>query len=112
MNGNILIIGDQNKQGVDLKDALKKEVHFLARLIPMNGIALNEITEKEPDLVVMNPKSSYIEIMDLYYAIKKEAAIQDMPIIVMMDESEMKSADLPSGVQEVLFRPLRIPERS
>ena len=110
MNGNILIIGDQNKQGVDLKDALKKEVHFLARLIPMNGIALNEITEKEPDLVVMNPKSSYIEIMDLYYAIKKEAAIQDMPIIVMMDESEMKSADLPSGVQEVLFRPLRIPE--
>jgi DNA-binding response OmpR family regulator len=27
-----------------------------------------------------------------------------------MDENEMKSADLPSGIQEVLYRPLRIPE--
>ena len=27
-----------------------------------------------------------------------------------MDESEMKTADLPSGIQEVLYRPLRISE--
>ena len=110
MNANILIIGDQNKQGAVLKDALKKESHFLARLVPMNGIALNEITEKEPDLVVMNPRSSYVEIMDLYYAIKKEVSVQDTPIIVMIDEGEMKHADLPSGVQDVLFRPLRLAE--
>lgn len=110
MNGNILIIGDQNKQGGDLKEALKKESNFLARMIPMNGIVINEIIEKEPDLVVMNPKSSYVEIMDVYYGIKKEPQIQDIPIAVMMDESEMRQADLPSGIQEVLYRPLRLHE--
>lgn len=110
MNGNILIIGDQNKQGVDLKDALKKEAHFLARVAAMNGSAMKEITQKTPDLVVMNPKSSYLEAMDLYYAIKKEVSVQDLPIIFMMDEGEMKNADLPSGVHEVLYRPLRLAE--
>ncbi|OGW83314.1 MAG: hypothetical protein A3C47_00320 [Omnitrophica bacterium RIFCSPHIGHO2_02_FULL_51_18] len=107
MNENILIIGDQNKQGSDLRDVLKKEAHFIARLIPMNGLAANEIIEKEPDLIVMNPKSSYLEIMDVYYGIKKESRTEDIPIVVMMDEAEMKHADLPSGVHEVLYRPLR-----
>jgi len=36
--------------------------------------------------------------------------VQDIPMILLMDESEMKSADLPSGIQEVLYRPLRMPE--
>lgn len=110
MNANVLILGDQNKQGHELRDALKKEAHFVARLVPANGTALDEIIAKEPDLVVMNPRSSYVEIMDLYYGIKKEPQIQDLPIAVMMDEGEMKHADLPSGVQEVLYRPLRLAE--
>ncbi len=90
-----------------MKEALKKESHFVARVVPMNGAVIRELMDKGPDLVVMNPRSSYLEIMDVYYAIKKEPPIQDVPIIVMMDESEMKSADLPSGVQEMLYRPLR-----
>ena len=110
MVGKILIIGDQNKQGAELKDALKKETNFVTYFISKNGISMSAIVEKEPDLIVINPKSTYFEMMDLYYSIKKEQSIQDTPIILLMDENEMKLADLPSGIQEVLYRPLRMAE--
>src|SRR3989338_6333843 len=110
MIGNILIIGDQNKKGQELKEALKKETHFTLRLIAMNGISLAEAVKKEADLIVMNPKTSYLEMMDLYYAFKKDPRLQDTPIVLLMDESEMKKADLPSGIQELLYRPLRLTE--
>ena len=110
MVGNILIIGDQNKQAEPLKTALKKETDFAVRLVPLSGISINEVSEKEPDLIIFNPKGSYSEVMDLYYTFKKEPQAQDIPIILLMDENEMKSADLPSGIQEVLYRPLRLLE--
>ncbi|MBI3252547.1 MAG: response regulator transcription factor [Candidatus Omnitrophica bacterium] len=110
MVGSILIIGDQNKNGFELRDALKKETHFTAQLVSRNGLSLNTVADKEPDLVVLNPKNSYVECMDFYYSLKKEPQIEDTPIILLMDESEMKSADLPSGIQEVLYRPLRLAE--
>ncbi len=110
MIGSILIIGDQNKEGQTLKDALKKETHFAAHLIPKNALSLNAVVEKEPDLIILNPKNSYFEMIDLYYSLKKEAQAQDVPMLLLMDEAEMKSADLPSGIQEVLYRPLRLPE--
>ena len=110
MIGNILIIGDQNKQGQVLKDAIKKETHFTVRVLPINSNTLSAVIENGPDLIVMNPKAGYTEIMDLYYKMKKEAQIQDIPIALLIDESEMPSADLPSGIQELLPRPLRFPE--
>jgi DNA-binding response OmpR family regulator len=110
MVGSVLIIGDQNKQGLELRDALKKETHFAVHLITKNGLSMNAIIEKDPDLIVVNPKASYFEIMDLYYGMKKEPQIQETPILLLLDESEMKTADLPSGIQEVLYRPLRLPE--
>ncbi len=110
MVGSILIIGDQNKQGHELKEALKKETHFSSQIISKNAISLNTTVEKEPDLIILNPKNSYFEIIDLYYAIKKEPQTQDIPMLLLMDEAEMKNADLPSGIQEVLYRPIRMPE--
>lgn len=110
MVGTILIIGDQNKQGPELRDALKKETHFVAHVISKNGLSPSLVVEKDPDLLIMNPKGTYMEIMDLYYGLKKEPQIQDVPIVLLMDESEMKNADLPSGIQEVLYRPLRLAE--
>lgn len=110
MVGSILIIGDQNKAAEELKDALKKDTHFTAKVISKNGISPSVVIEKEPDLIVMNPKSSYFEVMDFYYSLKKEPQVQDTPIILLMDESEMKSADLPSGIYEVFYRPLRLVE--
>ena len=110
MVGSLMIIGDQNKQGQDLKDALKKETHFTVQAIPKNPASMNAVAEKEPDLIILNPKNSYFEMIDIYYSIKKEPQIQDTPIVLLMDENEMKSADLPSGIQEVLYRPLRMPE--
>ena len=110
MVGSILIIGDQNKQGQDLRDALKKETNFLVKMIPLNGISVDATVEIEPDLIIVNPKTSYLEIMDFYHSLKKQPQVEDSPIALLMDESEMRAADLPSGVQEVLYRPLRIPE--
>ena len=110
MTGNILIIGDQNKQGVELKEALKRDTHFSVSHLSRTGVTTAVIGEKEPELIVINPKSSYLEIMDLYYSLKKEPQTQDTPIVLLMDESEMKTADLPSGIQEVLYRPLRTAE--
>jgi two-component system, OmpR family, alkaline phosphatase synthesis response regulator PhoP len=110
MVGSILIVGDQNKQGIELKDALKKDTHFSVQVVSKNGISPNAIAEKEPDLVILNPKNTYFEIIDLYYAVKKEPQIQEVPLVLLMDENEMKTADLPSGIQEVLYRPLRMPE--
>ncbi len=110
MVGNILIIGDQNKQAQELRDAVKKETNFTVRLTSLNGTSVKAAIETEPDLIVMNPKASYLEMMDLYYAIKKDPQVQDIPIALLMDESEMRSADLPSGIQEILYRPLRMPE--
>ena len=110
MVGSILIIGDENKQGLLLKDALKKETHFSLSLISKTAISVSAIVEKAPDVIVINPKTTYFEIMDLYYSLKKEPQIIDTPIVLLMDESEMKAADLPSGIQEVLYRPLRLEE--
>jgi DNA-binding response OmpR family regulator len=110
MVGTVLIVGDQNKQGLELRDALKKDTHFAATVVQKSAISVNAIVEKQPDLIVLNPKSSYFEMIDLYYAIKKEPQIQETPIALLMDESEMKTADLPSGIQEVFYRPLRISE--
>ena len=59
MVGSILIIGDQNKQGQTLKDALRKETHFSVTLTPKNAISMNAIVEKSPDLLIFNPKTSY-----------------------------------------------------
>lgn len=110
MVGSIIIVGDQNKQGQELKDALQKETHFSTQIIPKNALALNAISEKDTDLIILNPKNAYFEIIDLYYSIKKETQIQDVPMLLLMDEAEMRNADLPSGIQEVLYRPLRISE--
>ncbi len=110
MVGTILIIGDQNKQGIELKEALKKETHFTTILVPKNGISVNAVVERDPDLIILNPKASYFELIDLYYSIKKEHQVQDTAMALLLDESEMKTADLPSGIQEVLYRPLRIAE--
>ncbi len=110
MVGTLLIIGDQNKEGQNLKDTLKKETHFAVHMVSKNGLSVSAVIEKEPDLLVLNPKNSYFEMMDFYYALKKETQIQDLPMILLIDESEMKTADLPSGIQEVLYRPLRLAE--
>ncbi len=110
MVGSILIIGDQNKQGHELKEALKKETHFTTTLIAKNSISINTIAGKEPDLIIFNPKNQYFEVVDFYYSLKKEPQAQDIPIILLMDENEMKTADLPSGIHEVLYRPLRMSE--
>ena len=110
MIGSILIIGDQNKQGLELRDALKKETHFATQLISKNGAVVSLVLQKEPDLIVLNPKTSYPEMIDLYYGLKKEPQSQDVPIVLLLDENEMKTADLPSGIQEVLYRPLRMAE--
>lgn len=110
MVGTIVIVGDQNKEGLSLKDSLKKETNFSVHLLPKNDVTASAVAEKEPDLLVINPKNSYFECLDLYYAIKKDPRLQDAPIVLLIDESEMKSADLPSGIQEVLYRPLRLQE--
>lgn len=110
MVGSILIIGDQNKQGQELREALKKETHFTVSLVPKNGISVNTVVEKDPDLIIFNPKASYFEVIDLYYSLKKEPQTQDAPMALLLDESEMKTADLPSGIQEVFYRPLRTVE--
>ena len=110
MTGSILIIGDENKQGLELKEALKKETHFSASAVPKSGISVSVIAERGPDLIIFNPKAQYFEIIDLYYSVKKDVQIQDTPIVLLMDEKEMKTADLPSGIQEVLYRPLRMGE--
>lgn len=110
MIGNILILGDQNKQGLELKDALRKGTHFAVRVSSLSGLTLAGIAEKEPDLLILNPKAGYAEAMTLYYELKKEPALQDVPILLAMDESEMGQADLPAGIQEVLYRPLRLSE--
>lgn len=110
MTGNLLIIGNENKDGQLLRDALKKQTNFAVHQVAMNGLSINEVTEREPALIVLNPKKSYSEAMTLYYALKKEPQAESVPLVLMMDEGEMSNADLPSGVQEVLYRPLRVSE--
>ena len=110
MVGTILIIGDENKQTRELVAALKKETHFTIHAIAKDGISVSAASEKDPDLIILNPKTKYFEMMDIYYSLKKEPALQDAPIVLLMDESEMKNADIPSGIQEVLYRPLRMLE--
>jgi two-component system alkaline phosphatase synthesis response regulator PhoP len=110
MVGSILIIGDQNKHAQELRDAVKKDTHFTVRTASLNGASVKSAVDAQPDLIVLNPKASYVEMMDLYYALKKEPQAQDVPVVLLMDETEMRSADLPSGIQEVLYRPLRVPE--
>ncbi len=110
MVGKILIFGDQNKQGVELKEALKKNTNFSISILPVTSSSVADAAKNEADLLIVNPKSSYLEITDLYYGFKKETHTQDVPIVLLMDEAEMKTADLPSGIQEVLYRPLRLPE--
>lgn len=108
MVGTIFIVGDQNKEGISLKEILKKETHFSVHTTPRNGLSSGWLAKKEPDLLILNPKNSYLEAIDLYYSIRKEPQLQEVPIVLLMDESEMRSADLPSGIQEVLYRPLRL----
>lgn len=110
MVGTILVVGDQNKQGLELRDALKKETNFTVHSVAKNGLSMSLVTERDPDLIILNPKSTHYEFVDFYYGLKKEAALQDVPVVLLLDEAEMKNADLPSGIQEVLYRPLRLAE--
>lgn len=110
MVGNLVIIGNENKSAQELKTALQKQTHFTVHLVPMNGLDVRETAKKTPDLLIVNPKAGYLGAMDLYYALKKDAQTQDLPIVLLVDEGEMRTADLPSGVQDVLYRPLRAPE--
>ena len=110
MLGNIAILGDQNTQGLELKEALKKSTAFVVRMMPLTGPLFSILSKFEPDLVVLNPRSSAAEVIETYYALKKEAMFQDLPVAVVLDEAEMRSADLPGGIQEILVRPIRLPE--
>ena len=110
MIGSILIVGDQNKQGPELRQALKKETHFSIQIISKPPLSKKPVIDQDPDLIILNPKNSYLEMVDLYYAVKKEPQTQEIPVVLLLDETEMKNADLPSGIQEVLYRPLRMLE--
>lgn len=107
---NILIAGDKNSAAKQMKDALRKEAQFLVRIISFEKKALDQAVSKGVDLIILNPESTYMEATDIYYAVKKEAATEDIPIIFVIDEREMQTADLPSGVQEILYRPLKSAE--
>ncbi len=107
MVGSIVIAGDENRQAFELKDALKKSTNFSVTVLPAAPTLLKSLTQRPPDLIVLNPKGLYVEMMDTYYAIRKEPSLQDTPIVLMFDESQMRSADLPSGIQEILIRPIR-----
>jgi DNA-binding response OmpR family regulator len=110
MVGTILVIGDQNKQGLELRDALKKETNFTVYSAAKNGLTTSLIAERDPDLIILNPKTTHYEFIDLYFSLRKEAALQELPVVLLLDEAEMKNADLPAGVQEILYRPLRLAE--
>lgn len=110
MVGTILILGDQNKDGLSLKDTLKKETNFSVQVMPRASFSAAAVAEKEPDLLILNPKNSYQEAMDIYYGLRKEPQVQSTPVVLLLDESEMKTADLPSGIHEVLYRPIRLSE--
>lgn len=110
MVGSFLLCGDQNKEGLALKEALKKETHFTVRVIPLGPGAASAIVAAQPELVLLNPKATYLEAVTLYYELKKDVRVQEIPIVLLLDEAEMKTADLPSGIQEVLYRPLRASE--
>ncbi len=110
MRGNILILGDQNKSGQELGNALKKATHFAVRILPIAHFSRGVVVEYKPDLIVLNPKGDCSEVMTIYYELKKEEQTKDSVVVLIVDYTQIKTADLPPGVQEVLYRPLRLDE--
>lgn len=110
MLGNILLIGDQNKQALELRNALKKDTNFTVKVLANNPSVVESVQKAEPDLLLLNPKSSSSEALDLYYTLRKEPSLQDTPVLLFVDDAEMASLDLPAGIQDIIFRPIRVSE--
>lgn len=111
MLGSVLIVGEEHKDGKLLKEALKKEAStFTVHQIAFSAQVLSVISEKRPTILLLNPATNSHQAMDVYYALKKEPGLSDITVGFLIDEPQMRMADLPSGVAEVLFRPLKISE--
>ncbi len=107
MTGKVLIIGNKTKDGRLIHDALKKEAAFLSRLVSKEEAAPALVLKFRPDLLVINPDESFNGMADFYHRIRKEEPCADIPVVAILGESELKSANLPAGIQDVFCRPVR-----
>lgn len=107
MTGKVLIVGDKAKDGRLIHAALKKESAFLGRLVPKAEATPSFVLKFKPDIVVLNPDEGFAGMSEFYHALKRDTALSDVPVIVVLNESELKSTSLPSGIQDVFCRPVR-----
>lgn len=110
MTGKVLIIGDKAKEGKALHDALRKQTSFTSRVSPKSDAAANFILKFNPDIIVLNPEARYSEMLDTYHMIKKEESLGEIPLILIAGEEEMKDPAIPTGLQDLFCRPLRVAE--
>lgn len=110
MPQKILIISDSEKEVKSFKDSLQRETHHSVSLISGNHNTVQEVVTKMPDLVILSPTHSYTDIIGRYYELKKDERTQDVPMMLVLEEKEMVHSDIPSGIQEVLIKPLRVQE--
>ncbi len=61
----------------------------------------------KPDFIFLNPDDGYEDSLRHYYQLKKESAVRDVPIILILKEDELKAAEIPSGIEDILVRPVR-----
>ncbi len=107
MTGKVLVVGDKAKDGRLIHDVLKKESGLLGRLVSKTEATHAFLIKFKPDILVLNPDDGFAGMAEYYHTVKKDAALADIPVVAVLGESDLKSANLPAGIQDVFCRPVR-----
>ncbi|MBF0253933.1 MAG: response regulator transcription factor [Candidatus Omnitrophica bacterium] len=109
MTGKVLIVGDQGTDAKAIHRLLKEKTHFVSRLAEKAAFGLELVYEFKPDIVVLNPEGGIEEMLGIYDTLKKERSTTEIPVLLMIRESDLAAGDIPIplGIADLLAKPVR-----
>lgn len=113
MTGKILILAKSDDPEIRiLFDALKKQTHFIARVIASADLKAKALMDFKPDLVFLDASADTESVFKELERLKKDEVTSDLPVIVAGEEEWFAAqADrLSSGIADIAVKPFRIRE--
>ncbi|MFT5207365.1 MAG: DNA-binding response OmpR family regulator [Candidatus Omnitrophota bacterium] len=109
MTGRVLIIGPKDADMDALLEYVKKESHFIPRLVDLSDINEEAILAFKPDIIIFNAGASPETAIKFFDRFMKLDSLKDLPCLIAVEEDKIISASnsLPMGVADIVAKPIR-----
>lgn len=110
MTTRVLVMGPNGKDARPLLDALKRESAFMARLFGVEEATLGNILKFKPEIIILVPAGGFDGVLPVFKLLKSENAVSEIPVVLVLGEDEFRREGIPTGIEDVFCRPLRVQE--